>query len=564
MSTTSSVKSAGGAAAAETRPGAPADEYADTEVNYQPKTLRFWTILIGMYLSIFLVALDRTIIATAIPKITDEFDSIADIGWYGSGYMLTAACAFPISGRIYQLYATKWTFLASIVVFEVGSALCGAAPSSAAFIVGRAIAGIGSAGIFSGGIMMMIPLIPLRKRPIYTAFFGMVFGISSVLGPVLGGTFTDKVTWRWCFYLNLPIGAFTLVATALLFPSHTGKLEKLSLFDQFRRLDPIGIALFAPSMVCLILALQWGGTTDPWSAPKIIGLLVTFAVLLIIFIVYEVLTPETAMVPARVVMNRSIAAAMFYMLLLSGSMMCLVYYLAIWFQAAKGDSAMDAGVSTLPLVLGMVVMSIVTAKTTEKIGYYVPAMLICPIFCSIGCGLLSTLKVDSGSNLWIGFQVIYGIGIGTGFQTVTLAAQTVLPRADVPIGQALTFLVQQLGGSVFLSVGQNIFSTKLIDMLSGVAGLNTEAIINTGATNLRTIVPPSELDTVLNAYSYSITRVFLLAAGISAATILGAAAMEWKSIKGPKDAGSPQRGSEAKLEEGEKPTTGPSGTTTDV
>lgn len=149
--------------------------------------------MIGMYLSIFLVALDRTIIATAIPKITDEFNSIEDVGWYGSAYMLTAACLFPISGRIYQLYSTKWVFLISLVIFEAGSALCGAAPSSVAFIIGRAIAGLGSAGIFTGGMMIILPLIPLRKRPTYTSFFGMVFGVASVLGPVMGGAFTDKV-----------------------------------------------------------------------------------------------------------------------------------------------------------------------------------------------------------------------------------------------------------------------------------------------------------------------------------------------------------------------------------
>jgi MFS family permease len=169
------------------------DQYEDAEKNYQPKSLKFWTIMIGMYLSIFLVALDRTIIATAIPKITDEFNSIEDIGWYGSAYMLAAACLFPISGRIYQLDSTKWVFLISLVIFEAGSALCGAAPSSVAFIIGRAIAGLGSAGIFTGGMMIILPLIPLRKRPIYISFFGMAFGVASVLGPVMGGAFTDKV-----------------------------------------------------------------------------------------------------------------------------------------------------------------------------------------------------------------------------------------------------------------------------------------------------------------------------------------------------------------------------------
>jgi MFS family permease len=174
------------------------DEYEDAEKNYQPKSLKFWTIMISVYLSTFLVALDRTIIATTIPKITDEFNSIEDIGWYGSAYMLATACLFPISGRIYRLYSTKWVFLISLVIFEAGSALCGAAPSSVAFIIGRAIAGLASAGIFTGGMMIILPLIPLRKRPIYTSFFGLASGVSSVLGPLMGGAFTDRVLSRHC------------------------------------------------------------------------------------------------------------------------------------------------------------------------------------------------------------------------------------------------------------------------------------------------------------------------------------------------------------------------------
>jgi MFS family permease len=179
----------------EPKPREPArqdEEYADAEKNFQPRTLKFWLIMVSIYISIFLVALDRLIIATAIPSITDEFHSIEDIGWYGSAYMLTCAIFNPLFGKIYQLYSTKWVYLGSIIVFEVGSAVCGAAPSSSTLIAGRAIAGGGSAGIFVGGIMIMVPLVPLRKRPVFSSFFGMAFGISSILGPIIGGTFTDN------------------------------------------------------------------------------------------------------------------------------------------------------------------------------------------------------------------------------------------------------------------------------------------------------------------------------------------------------------------------------------
>lgn len=168
-------------------------EYEDAERNYNPKSIKFWSILIGIFLAILLVGLDRTIIATAIPRITDDFHSIQDIGWYGSAYMLTCACFNPISGRIYQLYSTKWVFLQSILVFEVGSVICGAAPNSTAFIIGRAIAGLASAFIFSGATLLMLPLVPPAKRPVTNALFGLAMGVSSVMGPVVGGAFTDNV-----------------------------------------------------------------------------------------------------------------------------------------------------------------------------------------------------------------------------------------------------------------------------------------------------------------------------------------------------------------------------------
>lgn len=310
-------------------------------------------------------------------------------------------------------------------------------------------------------------------------------------------------------------------------PKHTS----LSLTQQLRRLDPVGVFFFVPSIVCLILALQWGGTTYAWSNPKIIGLLVTFGVLFAIFMAVEALTPETAMIPARVVLNRSIAGSMALMFLISGAIMSIVYYLAIWFQAVKGDSAMRAGIHTIPLVLAMVVFSIISAKVTERIGYYVPFMLLAPLLCATGAGMLSTLSPSSGHSAWIGYQVLFGFGLGSGFQQSNLAAQTVLPRADVPIGMALMFFMQQLGGAIFVAVSQNIFSTKLVQRLRGVSGLNAIEIIKTGATDIRKVVPVQELGVVMDAYNGAIVRVFLMAAIVSAVMILGPAAVEWRSIK---------------------------------
>lgn len=312
--------------------------------------------------------------------------------------------------------------------------------------------------------------------------------------------------------------------------------KKLTMFEQFKSLDPLGLLFFIPSMVCLVLALQWGGSTYPWSAPRVVALLVLFAVTLIAFLIVEICTPKTAMAPMRVILNRSVGGAMLFMLLLAGGMMAIVYYLAIWFQAAQGQSALEAGIRTIPLVISMTVLGIMVAVIVEKVGYYNPPMLLSPVICAVGAGMLSTLTPSAGSNHWIGYQVIYGIGIGFGFQIATMVPHNILPRADVSIGMAMMFFMQQLGGSIFLAVGQNIFSMKLVDSLSGVAGLDTGAIVNTGATALRSVVPPEDLNKVIEAYSYALTRVFLMSAALSACMILGAVIQEWKSIKGKKSA----------------------------
>ncbi len=344
-------------------------------------------------------------------------------------------------------------------------------------------------------------------------------------------TYTSNLTWRWCFYINLPIGGFAIAAMLLFLRLESPPRKKLSLLDQLKGLDPLGCLFFIPSMVCLVLALQWGGTTYPWSAPRIIGLLVTFAVTFVMFLVVEVLTPETAMAPARVVLNRSVAGSMLVMLLISGATMTIVYYLAIWFQAAQGHSAMQAGIRTIPLVVSLVVFGIATAVFTQKIGYYVPAMLLSSLLCAVGAGMLSTLKPSAGASKWIGYQVLFGLGVGAGQQAPSLVPQKVLRRADVPLGTALMFFMQMLGGAVFLAVSQNIFANQLVDSLRGIAGLDAQAIINTGATALRSIVPASELGVVLNAYSYALTRAFILAAALSACMLLASLLVEWKSIK---------------------------------
>ncbi|TQN70630.1 Efflux pump aflT [Colletotrichum shisoi] len=507
-------------------PIGPPAEVDEAEENFKPRTVTFWLVILSNFVAMFLVALDRTIIATAIPRITDEFQSLGDIGWYGSAYMLTTAASQLVFGRIYK------SFLSSILIFEIGSLICGVAPSSPVLIAGRAIAGVGSAGIFTGAMMVMIPMVPLHKRPMFQGIFGMVFGLASVIGPLVGGGFTGTVTWRWCFYINLPVGgvAFVFLFFMLKAPKRQPQ-EPATLFQHFKRLDPLGSLFFLPSIVSLLLALEWGGSEYEWNDGRIIALFVIFGVGFIAFATVQVLMPQTATVPVRIIKQRTMLAGAFFMLFLAGSMMLAVYYLPIWFQAVQGADPVDSGIYTIPLVLSIVVSSIISGGMTQKIGYYVPSMILCPSIMSVGLGLMSTFQPGISSGHWIGYQFLTGFGLGFGMQTVGLAVQAVLPKEDVSTGVSISFFSQQLGAAVFVSVGQSILSNMLVSELSGIPGLPAQAIVNTGATKLHSSVPAEFIDVVVRAYNYACTRIFLAGMGLSLATLVCALCMEWRNIK---------------------------------
>ncbi|POS77905.1 major facilitator superfamily transporter [Diaporthe helianthi] len=501
-----------------------------TEDIVYPTGLRLALLMTSVFISMFLVALDRLIISTAIPQITDDFRSVTDIGWYGSAYLLTN-CSFQLSfGKLYSFFSVKGVFLVSIGLFEIGSAICGAAPNSVAFIVGRAIAGLGSAGIFSGGITVIVYAVPLHKRPLFQGMFGAVFGLASVIGPLLGGAFTSKVSWRWCFYINLPIGGAAMIFILFLLKVPDRDTTRLPMREKLAQLDPIGLTLLLPGVICLLLALQWGGLEYSWRNGRIIALLTLAGVLLVGFVACQILRPKTATIPPRIFCQRSILAGFCATFCIGSSMMIMVYYLPIYFQAIKGVNAVDSGIRLLPMVLPMVVSSISTGILISKVGYYTPFMLGGIFLLSIGAGLLTTLQVSTGQGKWVGYQVIYGFGMGLTFQAPNLAAQTVLPNHDVPIGTSLMFFSQLLGGSIFISVGQNVLNNELVKHLSGVAGFDPASILDAGATTLTRLAEPLRT-TVLVAYNESLGTVFQVGLVMTCLTILGGASLEWRSVK---------------------------------
>lgn len=328
--------------------------------------------------------------------------------------------------------------------------------------------------------------------------------------------------------------------------------KPLTIRQQIGQLDPLGTICFLPSITCLILALQWGGTKYQWGDARIIALLVVFGILIVAFIAIQIWKGEDATIPPRIISQRSIAFGFFCMICSAASMMVLVYYLPIYFQAIKDTTAIQSGIRTIPLVFSLITGNMMAAMLISRVGYYTAPLIASALIVPIGSGLMTTLNLNTGHAKWIGYQILAGYGIGLGMQQPSLAAQTVLSQSDVSIGSSIMFFAQQLSGAIFLAVGQNVFTQRLAQNLAGTPGLDLEAILNAGATDLRTIVAPQFLHGVLVAYNDALRQAFVLGTAMASLMILGAVGVEWRSVNKDKMKLVPDR--EATVESGEKPT----------
>ncbi|KAL4883844.1 major facilitator superfamily domain-containing protein [Aspergillus karnatakaensis] len=500
-----------------------------------PSLFKLVLITTGLCLAVFCLALDNTILTTAIPKITDDFQSLSDVGWYGSAYFLTTCALTLVFGKLYTFYPIKWTFLAALGFFELGSLICGVAPNSVALIIGRAIAGIGAAGLFAGAILIISQSVPLRQRPIYTGAISGMYGIASVAGPLMGGAFTDHLSWRWCFYINLPLGGLTLAFILFFFKTKESVKTTASFKEQISQMDPLGSLFFMPGIICLLLALQWGGSEYAWNSARIIALFVVFGVLIGIFIIVQCFSGDNATVPRRVSKDRNIWGASLFAVCLGASFFTILYFLPIWFQAIKGASATKSGIMNLPMLLSSVIFAMLSGVFTTYTGYYTPCMYICPILMTIGAGLLTTFTPHTGSAEWIGYQIILGSGIGLGLQQPLMVVQATLPKEDIPTGTALIIFAQTLGGALFISVAENVFHNQLIkNLISQAPMVDAHAVVNVGATMIRQAVPAEALPAVLSAYNDALTQTFYVGVALAAITLLGALPVQWVSVKGKK------------------------------
>lgn len=313
--------------------------------------------------------------------------------------------------------------------------------------------------------------------------------------------------------------------------------EHLTLWEQFVKLDPIGTTLFLPSTVCLLLALQWGGTTYAWSSWRIILLLVLSAILFISFLAIQIYMPNTATLPTRILTHRTIASSFLFALTSQAAMILITYYIPLFFQALKSFSPTQSGYATIPFILSLVLGTIFAGALVQAIGYPAPFMLLSAVIFSLGIGLLTTWPVNVHPSVWIGYQVLAGFGVGIGMQQPGLNAQIVLSQEDNPTGVSLMMFAQNFGGAVFLSVGQNVFTDELARGLGGVEGLRVgrEEVVRMGAISIRKLVPEEAMGVFLECYSGAVRGAMYVALGLACCSAVGALLVEWKSVKAGKE-----------------------------
>lgn len=381
----------------------------------------------------------QTIIATAVPKITDDFHSLDDIAWYGSAFFVTSGGFQSSWGKAFKYFSLKYTYLIAIFVFELGSLICGVAPSSTALVVGRAVAGVGAAGVSSGTYTLIAFAARPEKRPVFVGIFGLCFGIASVVAPLIGGAFTDHVTRRWCFYINLPMGglsAFLVLvfyrAPAFVKPAVASWREKLL------QMDPVGTALALSAILAYILAMQYGGQTEPWNSSKVIGLIVGFVLIAAAFVAWEIYAAERAMMPPRLAKQRIVWFNATWAFLQIGAYFTAVYYLPVYFQSIDNLSPTGSGLRSLPLILPTSVAIIILGMTIQHFASHtLPIMAFCAAVASIAIGLMITFDIGTSLGKEAGYQLLAGVALGFAFQLPVIHVQTQSKPEDLAVVTAI-------------------------------------------------------------------------------------------------------------------------------
>lgn len=498
------------------------------------KGFALYSLVVGLMMAAFLLMIDSTILVTAIPSITSTFNSLEDIGWYGSTYLLVTCALQLLFGKVYEFYNSQLIFIAAFVIFVAGSLICGAATSSLMFIIGRAVAGAGGAGILNGALVIVAAAVPMESRP---KVIGIILGVASTgvaIGPLIGGALTQRASWRWCFYLNGPAGAITGICLALIrIPDARVKSgSKLSIMKQIDRLDLPACLLFAGSSVMLLLALDWGGVSYPWDSATIVSLFWAAAFSLCLFLAWEYRRGAESMLPLRLFRNPIVVFASATSIVSYGGLYVIILYLPLWFQSVKDVSPLTSGVDYLPSVVTTTIGTVASGFIVSKVGYYTPFMIVGSAIASVAAALMTTFSPNSPVSAWVCYQLLNGISRGMMSQQPITAIQANLPKEQLSIGTALVVFCQNFGASVFISLGQTVFGNSLLSALKDLAPeLDARQVVGLGATRFRSLVSTESVPHVVSAYNRALTTNFYLSVGASCAAFVLAWGLGWKNLK---------------------------------
>ncbi|KAK1767502.1 major facilitator superfamily domain-containing protein [Phialemonium atrogriseum] len=475
----------------------PDDANKPEEAVEYPQGLSLLFIVLGLILSIFLASLDMTIVATMIPKITDDFGGLDKV-----------SCLQILPSQVI-------TFLLAFFVFEVGSLACAVAPNSTALIVGRDITGLAASGLGTGAYTIMAFVAEPQKRAMFTGFVGVSYGIASVVGPLIGGVFADKVSWRWCFYINLPIGGISAFIILFLFhtPSNAKPVEA-SWREKLLQMDPLGVIMIMGAFVSFIFALEYGNQAHPWNSNVVIGLLVGCAAILTTITAWEIFQGDRAMLVLRLTKQRSMADSCIFTLVFSGSYFLVIYYLPIYFQSIHNVSPSMSGVYNLPLILAVTVSMVSSGIFISSTGLAVPVQVVGTAIAIVGAGLLYTFDLHTSTGNWIGYQI-----------------SSADPK-DISSVTAIVSFCMNAGGTCFVTAAQSVFVNRLRVTLPATApGVDPAAFVTTGATQLRSRFPADKIPGILLAYADGIKSALIIPIGATGVALIVILFSRWKRLK---------------------------------
>jgi EmrB/QacA subfamily drug resistance transporter len=482
-------------------------------------------VFTGLMLVLLMAALDQTIVSTALPTIVGDLGGLSHISWVVTAYLLAQTAVTPIYGKLGDLYGRKIVLQVALVVFLIGSALCGLSQSLTMLIVFRALQGLGGGGLMVGTMAAIGDVVSPRERGRYQGIFGAVFGLASVIGPLLGGFLTTNLSWRWIFYVNLPIGVVAFVVLAATLPSRRDEAH--------HQIDYLGAATLAAALSVIVLLCTLGGTDYAWGSSEIIGLGVVAVVLVVAFVQIERRAAEPVL-PPRLFRDRVFSVTSAIGLVVGFALFGSVTYLPLFLQVVLGASPTGSGLQILPLMGGLLITSITSGQLITRTGRYRPYPIAGTAIMVVGLYLLSTMGPHTSRIVASGYMFVLGLGLGLVMQVLVLAVQNAVEYRDLGVATSGATLFRSIGGSVGTAVLGSIFSNRLSAELTSVlpasaaGSLGTGASLNTAA--LRRLPAPLHAD-YLTAFTNALSTVFEVAAGIAAVAFLLSWALEQRPLR---------------------------------